>query len=134
MSLDENKKIARAFIRAISEGDSDAIQAAYAHDGFAWTLGSMPISGKFSKSEIAQASASVLDVFPEGLQFTIHSLTAEDDRVSIEAESDGIHVSGQRYNNVYHFLMRIRDGQIVEWKEYMDTMHANEVLCGGQID
>jgi hypothetical protein len=74
----------------------------------------------------------VLDVFPDGLAFEVHSMTAEGDRVAIEAESKGMHVSGKKYNNLYHFLMRMRDGKIVEWKEYMDTMHANDVLCGGQ--
>ncbi|MEE3327583.1 MAG: nuclear transport factor 2 family protein [Myxococcota bacterium] len=131
MGTDENKKFARAFIDAISRGDAQAIQDAYAEDGSSWTIGSMPISGRFSKAEIAQTASSVLDVFPEGLTFTVHSMTAEDDRVAIEAESKGIHVSGKEYNNLYHFLMRVRDGKIVEWKEYMDTMHANDVLCGG---
>jgi ketosteroid isomerase-like protein len=28
-------------------------------------------------------------------------------------------------------LMRIRDGRIVELKEYLDTLHAQEVLLGG---
>ena len=131
MGIEENKKFALAFIEAISRGDAQAIQDAYAEDGSSWTLGSMPISGRFSKAEIAHAASSVLEVFPEGLAFQVHSLTAEGDRVAIEAESEGIHVSGKKYNNLYHFLMRVRDGKIVEWKEYMDTMHANDVLCGG---
>ena len=120
-----------AFVEAISRGDSQAIQDTYAEDGSCWTIGSMPISGRFGKAEIAQASGAVLDVFPDGLKFTVHGMTAEGDRVAIEAESNGLHVSGKHYNNVYHFLMRVRDGKIVEWKEYMDTMHANDVLCGG---
>ena len=68
---------------------------------------------------------------PEGLKFTILGLTAEADRVAIEAESDGMHVSGQRYQNQYHFLMRIRDGRIVELKEYMDTQQVQDVLLSG---
>ena len=52
-------------------------------------------------------------------------------RVAIEAESYGRHKSGRVYSNQYHFLMRLRDGKVTEWKEYMDTMHANDVLCGG---
>jgi len=130
MGIEENKKFAIEFIDAISRGDAQAIQDAYAEDGSSWTIGTMPISGRFSKAEIAQAAASVLDVFPHGLAFEIHSITAEDDRVAIEAESRGVHVSGKQYNNLYHFLMRMRNGKIVEWKEYMDTMHANDVLCG----
>ena len=59
-------------------------------------------------------------------------MTAEGERVAIEAESYGRHINGKTYNNLYHFLMVIRDGKISELKEYMDTMHANEVLVGDQ--
>ncbi|MEZ4291026.1 MAG: hypothetical protein R3E53_11055 [Myxococcota bacterium] len=37
---------------------------------------------------------------------------------------------GDEYRQEYHFLMRARDGKIVEWKEYMDTEHARKVLVG----
>ena len=128
-----NKALARRFIDAISRADVAAVVAAYAPDGTCWTSGTMPISGTFSVDQVAAASRGVLSVFPEGLAFTIHALTAEGERVAIEAESRGLHVSGKLYNNKYHFLMRARGGKIVEWREYMDTMHANDVLCGGVI-
>jgi hypothetical protein len=131
-SLEErNKALARSFLEAVSRADTDAIVAAYAPDGICWTAGTMPISGSFGVEQIAAASLGVLGAFPKGLAFTLHALTAEGDRVAIEAESRGEHVSGKLYNNKYHFLMRVRDGKIAEWREYMDTMHANDVLCGG---
>jgi ketosteroid isomerase-like protein len=126
-----NKALARRFVDAISRADVDAIVAAYAPDGTCWTSGTMPISGTFGVDQVAAASRGVLTVFPDGLRFTIHALTAEGDRVAIEAESYGKHVSGKIYNNKYHFVLRARGGKIVEWREYMDTMHANDVLCGG---
>lgn len=126
-----NKALARRFLDAVSRADVDAIVAAYAPDGTCWTAGSMPISGTYGVDQVAAASRGVLLVFPEGLRFTIHAMTAEGDRVAIEAESHGRHVSGKTYNNKYHFLLRARGGKIVEWREYMDTMHANDVLCGG---
>ena len=126
-----NKALARRFVEAISRADVHAIVAAYAPDGTCWTSGTLPISGTFGVDQVAAASRGVLTVFPEGLRFTIHALTAEGERVAIEAESYGKHVSGKIYNNRYHFLLRARAGKIVEWREYMDTMHANDVLCGG---
>jgi ketosteroid isomerase-like protein len=62
----------------------------------------------------------------------IHRITAEDDRVAVEAESFATHVSGKPYNNKYHFLMRYRDGKLLEFKEYMDTELVTDVLCGGR--
>jgi ketosteroid isomerase-like protein len=126
-----NKSLARKFVDAISRADVDAIVNAYAPDGTCWTSGTLPISGTFTRDQVAAASRGVLTVFPEGLRFTIHALTAEGERVAIEAESYGKHVSGKIYNNKYHFVLRARGGKIVEWREYMDTMHANDVLCGG---
>jgi ketosteroid isomerase-like protein len=73
----------------------------------------------------------ILDAFPDGLRFRIRSMTAEDDRVAVEAESEGVHASGRPYRNQYHFLMVIRDGKVRQLKEYLDTMHAQEVLVEG---
>ena len=131
MGLAENKQLAREFIAAISRGDVKAISEAFADDGKCWTIGSMPISGRFGKEHVEAASHRVLDLFPDGLKITIKGMTAEEDRVAIEAESYGRHVSGLTYANVYHFLMRARGGKIVEWREYLDTVHARDVLCKG---
>jgi hypothetical protein len=131
MGIEENKRLAREFIAAICRGDVKAIHEAFAEDGVCWTIGSMPISGRFTKDQVEAAAHRVLDLFPDGLEIKIKRMTAEDDRVAIEAESHGRHANGRLYHNVYHFLMRARDGRIVEWNEYLDTMHANDVLCGG---
>jgi ketosteroid isomerase-like protein len=129
--IERNKQVARDFVAALGRADADAIADSFAEDGTSWTLGTLPFSGVHRADEIRQLAKDILHAFPKGLRFTIRSLTAEDDRVSIEAESDGIHASGKRYRNTYHFLMRVRDGKIVEWREYLDTMHAKDVLCKG---
>jgi ketosteroid isomerase-like protein len=131
MGIAENKELARRFIAAISRGDIEAISRSFADDGTVWTIGTLPISGTFSAAQVKEASHRVLDLFPDGLEIEIKGMTAEDDRVAIEAESHGRHVSGKTYANVYHFLMRVRDGKIVEWREYLDTVHAKDVLCEG---
>jgi ketosteroid isomerase-like protein len=131
MGIAENKQLARRFVEAISRGDIDAIQQAFAKDGTVWTIGTLPISGTFTADQVTAASRRVLELFPEGLEITIKGMTAEDDRVAIEAVSHGRHKSGRIYANVYHFLMRVHDGKIVEWREYLDTEHARDVLCEG---
>ena len=128
--LEENKQIAREFFAALNRADSAAIAKLYAADAELWTAGSLPFSGTFTKTQAIQGMDAILSLFPEGLKFTIKGITAEDERVAIEAESYGRHVSGKIYNNQYHFLMIIRDGKVSAFKEYMDTMHANDVLVG----
>ena len=107
-----------------------ALFEAYADDGRCITMGNTLISGSYGRAQIKDYAAGILQVFPQGIRFTITGITAEGERV--EAESDGLHVSGRRYANQYHFLFRFREGRIVEFKEYMDTEQVTEVLCGGQ--
>ncbi|HSB97753.1 MAG TPA: nuclear transport factor 2 family protein [Spongiibacteraceae bacterium] len=130
--IERNKQFARDLFAAISRGDTAAIVAAYTDDGGCETMGNTLISGFFDKAQIAAAAGSVLGAFPQGIEFTIKHLTAEEDRVAVEAESHGVHVSGKVYHNYYHFLLLMRDGKLVRLKEYMDTELITEVLCGGQ--
>jgi ketosteroid isomerase-like protein len=129
---ERNKQLAQDFFAALSRGDVAAIIDAYAEDGTVQTMGNTLISGVFDKGQIRQAAGAIFDAFPDGLTFTIHHLTAEADRVAVEAESRGMHASGKLYNNKYHFFMRFRAGQLVQLREYMDTEQITEVLCGGQ--
>jgi ketosteroid isomerase-like protein len=62
------------------------------------------------------------------LHFAVVSVLAEGDQVAAEVESDGLHVSGKRYANRYHFRFRIERGSIVEVKEYMDTLHLGWLI------
>ncbi len=131
MSIEENKKLARQFFEDLSRGDGAAVLDAYADDATLWTAGSLPFSGRHTLEEVGPLMAEILGAFPSGLRFTIQGITAEGDRVAVEAESHGQHASGRLYHNQYHFLMRFRDGKIREFKEYLDTMHADEVLVRG---
>lgn len=130
--LERNKQFARDFFAAISRGDSDYVINAYTEDGGVQTMGNTLISGFFDKSQIAAAAGAIFEAFPQGIQFTIKHLTAEEDRVAVEAESHGIHVSGRVYHNYYHFFMQLRDGKLLRLREYMDTEMVTDILCGGQ--
>jgi ketosteroid isomerase-like protein len=130
-TAEENKRRTRTFIDAIQRGDADEIADTYADDGRVVTMGNTLISGTRDKSEIRQFAGGVLDAFPDGMTYKILNMTAEDDRVAVEATSEGLHVSGQLYRNHYHFLFTWRDGKLLELKEFMDTEAATDILCGG---
>lgn len=130
--IERNKELARKFFHALSTSNVPDIVGAYADDGYVETMGQTLISGRFYKQQIEQAAGQVLGAFPNGIRFEIREITAEGDRVAVEAESFAEHVSGKYYNNKYHFLMRFRDGKLVQFKEYMDTEMVTDVLCGGQ--
>lgn len=132
MGIEENKRIIRDFIDAMSAGDVAYIVSAYADDGIVQTMGRTLISGIFTREQVAAAAGHIFQIFPEGITFTIHNMTAEENRVAVEAESLGRHVTGKMYNNKYHFLAELRDGKITRWTEYCDTELITDILCGGQ--
>ena len=128
MGIEENKRIARELIDALGRADTGKVLELYAEDFELWTPGSLPFSGVHTREEVAPMMDGVLGIFPSGLTFTITGMTAEGERVAVEAESHGQHASGALYHNRYHFLIVIRDGKIRRLKEYMDTLHAQEVF------
>src|SRR3546814_20882325 len=59
----------------------------------------------------------------------IISMTAEGDRVAYEAKGEMV-FPDRVYSNSYHNLLVIRDGLIVEGREYMDTMAVAKAFGG----
>jgi len=127
-NLEANKRIVRSFFDHLSAGHADALLALYADDVQCWTAGDLPFSGTHPREELRAMIEGVVGVFPHGWQFSVRTLTAEDDRVAAEAEVSGKHVSGREYRQRYHFLFWIRDGKIQRFHEYFDTKHAADVL------
>jgi len=128
----QNRQLAMDFFAALSRGDVAAVLEAYTEDGSCWTAGNTLISGTSNREQIQKGAAAIFEAFPEGLEFIVHGLTVEGERVAVEAESRGRHVSGRIYNNLYHFLLEFRDGKLLRLKEYMDTEMVTDILCGGQ--
>ncbi len=123
-----NRALARELFVAISAADVTRLDELYADDIELWTAGSLPFSGSRNKTRALEGMRMIDSMFPNGITFTILGMTAEGNRVAIEATSEGLHVSGEPYRNQYHFLMVVRDGKIVHFKEYMDTLLARDVL------
>jgi Ketosteroid isomerase-related protein len=134
MSIEANKKLVLSFIENFSAGRFDAMLAQMA-DTFTWWVAGKPesfsLAGTMTKAQFDELIIKGIGaVFPKGLRLTPKALTAEGDRVAVEAESYGEMVNGKVYNNLYHFLIEVRDGKIQAVKEYMDTLHAKEVILG----
>ena len=133
MSLEQrNKQLVRDFFASMGRGDVAALTAAYADNGCLMTMGRTLISGTFTRAQIQAAAAQIYAVFPQGISFTIDAMTAEGERVAVEAHSEGRHVSGALYSNEYHFLFVFRDGKLALLKEYMDTERVTDILCAGK--
>ncbi|MFB0987291.1 MAG: nuclear transport factor 2 family protein [Phycisphaerales bacterium] len=126
----DNKQLAQGMLDALSRADEAWVAEHYADDFKIWVTGSLPFSGINDRAGALAGMPAVLDLFPDGLTFTSHSMIAEGNTVAIEATSSGKTFRGDQYAQEYHFVMRAKGGKITEWKEYMDTEHARKVLVG----
>lgn len=126
MSLTENKQLASDFFARFSANDIAGALEMLTADASWWIAGKpdqLPAAGAHNKEQIARVLYGMAGRLKDGLRMTVKSLIAEDDRVAAEVESYGELLSGQVYNNEYHFLLTIRAGRITEVKEYLDTQH-----------
>ncbi len=123
MSIEANKAAARRFISNLTR---DVIEEEMLAEDFTyWTIP----TGIIPREVIVAPGAKMGKLFDGPMTITETGITAEGDRVAMEAKSDGKLISGNRYSNIYHFLFVFApDGRIREVKEHMNTAHFTETL------
>ncbi len=124
MGTTENKQLVTEFFSHLSAGRRQQALEFLADDGTWWAPG----IGVMTKGQFAGVMGLMDKIMKGPIKMTLKRITAEDDRVAAEAESDGDVVNGKHYHNTYHFLVVIRGGKIREVKEYNDTKYAGEVF------
>ncbi len=128
MSIEQNKALAAELINAISTGDAETVKRLVHEDCKWWVMG-FPRDRPLTRDQMVRGSRAIIDqVLPGGFNMSVHGMTAEGDRVAVEAESRSNTVEGKLYNNFYHFLFEFRDGRVVRGMEYTNPQHAIEVL------
>ena len=125
------EEVVRAYYAEVSEGRFEDAAARLSPDSTLWILGEghWPLGGRHDLSSLKKIHATVAERFPGGLKVTVKGLTVEGERVAVEAQSLGTRIDGKIYHNSYHYLIIVRDGLIRERREYLDTIHASEMLC-----
>ena len=130
MGIAENKQVVLDFYEAGARGDMDACFALLA-DNVTWTnIGSTKFSGTYIGTQ-AIAEDLLGPLFSQlkaGISSQIERLTAEGDSVVAQTSGTAETMDGTPYNNTYCQVIRIRDGQIADVKEYMDTALIDSVF------
>lgn len=129
MSGTDPRSVALAWFESLSAGAHDDAWKLMAPDGVYWILRDRKT---MSNSTFAEAYPGMIaQRFTDGLRFVPGSTTAQDDRVSIEVEADGVLRDGTPYESAYVFLFTIVDGLIRNVREYGDTYKAWKTFGGG---
>jgi len=123
MGTEANKQLVRGAWDAVSAGNVQAFMDALADD-VTWTFfGTHRFAGTIrGKDElIAKLFAPLGDILEGGIKVTIDTLTAEADRVIMEARGAARAKTGKAYDNSYCIVITVRDGKIAHVREYLDT-------------
>ncbi|KKC26661.1 nuclear transport factor 2 family protein [Sphingomonas sp. SRS2] len=133
MTIEQNKRTARRLVESLgNNGDTDAFDLLDTE--LVWTVmadsGSFPVAGDMSKSQFIDHFEGFRNALPEGINVVVTGMTAEGNRVAVEAESTAVLANGNRLNQVYHFLIEIEGSSITRVREYIDTAHAVRVFGG----
>ncbi len=128
MLQESNKKVVHQFFSAITVGDIDGAFKLVDDNASWWVPGELPFSGTKTKKEYLMIVNQITKGFPTGFELKATAMIAEGDMVAAEVASNGTHVNGKKYNNRYHFLIRLKDGKFVDVKEYMDTLHLFKLI------
>jgi len=131
MNNTANKNLVRRFLSYFEKGGINELLDMMSNEATWWVNGKphlFAFAGLKTKAEMRPALDDLFAFFNGGLKMELKSLIGEGDMVAVEARSDGVTKSGKHYQNEYHILFRLRNGEIVEVREYTDPMHAVEVM------
>lgn len=131
MNAAVHKQLVSRFFASFTESDIDGVLSLL-DDDVRWRMmgqqGGLPISGEMDKQGIKDLMISVKELMVGQLMMTTKAWTIDDNRVAVEVESLGELKNGKRYNNLYHYLIIVKDGRIETIKEYADTDQVRRVF------
>ncbi len=111
MTLEQNKQIASDFFARIDANDVAGALDLLADDATYWIAGdpaAIPSAGEHDKTGMSKLFHLMGKGLENGLRMKVNGMTAEGDRVAVEAESLGPLKNGRVYRQKYHILMAVR--------------------------
>jgi uncharacterized protein len=124
-ALARNKFLARQAAQALGRLEVEKFLALLADDvSFETPVRNTVFGGKKTKDQLRQELGMMRDVLPNGVALTVHTITAEDDRVHLELSGTAQTANGKEYNNRYHWFIQVRDGKVSVFRDYFDSDYA----------
>lgn len=127
MTAATNKALVLEAIRHLSERNLPELFSLIHEDG-SWSVpfrsDRFAFGGYRDKTGIMELLTGFLGGF-DSFAFTVDNATAEDDRVVIEAHSEGVGPGGARYKNNYLLIFFVQDDCLHTVREYFDPFEVN---------
>ncbi len=132
MTSTEPRHVVQRYFDALAAGDEAVIWESWAEDGTCWYGGDLPISGTWQGRErvingfLATAFAH-LDPDRE-IGVRVANVFGEGEQVLVEWDSWATGKTGRPYNQKNVGVFTVRDGKIVDMREYADTQNWERAL------
>ncbi|MDI1328401.1 MAG: nuclear transport factor 2 family protein [Brevundimonas sp.] len=129
MAAGRNRATLEAVFEGLAVGDGRAFVDAMAED-FTWIMiGSTDWSGVYrGKAAVRGELLRPLMARFKSYRNTPRRFIVDGDRAAIQCQGDAETLDGKRYDNTYCWVVRFRNGQLVELTEYMDTQLVVDAL------
>lgn len=128
MGIEENKAVVKKVFDNFTVANFDKALEVIADDA-TWTLVGDPrrfhYAGAKNKAGFADQVKGFLSIMAK-FRWVPNVMTAEGDRVSVEAESFGELADGKKYHNFYHMMFVLHGGKIQTVREYLDPLEVLE--------
>ena len=132
MNAESTKSVITNMFRAFADrlDDPTVVLKDMAEDGEWWVAGSMSMSGSKTKAQLVELMRGVAGSVDGGLTMSPRpeSWIIEGEKVAVEVDSRMKLKDGREYQNEYHFRIQMRGNQILQVKEYLDTIRAAEIF------
>jgi ketosteroid isomerase-like protein len=130
MGAAENKKLMEEIFAGVARGERTLFVESLADDV------TMRVTGHYSWSQTFKGKEALLrdlygylgTLLAEGRRTIPHRFIADGDHVVMEAVGEMKTKAGVPYNNDYCLIYRLKDGKIVEIREYCDSALTEKVL------
>jgi ketosteroid isomerase-like protein len=130
MGAAENKRLITGVFDELSSGNGRPFTEMLADD-VRWTVVGTSRWGRTyegKRAVIDELMRPLFGQFADRYRAQATSITAEDDRVVVEARATATTKSGQPYNQTYCYVFRLANGKVAELSEYTDTELISRVL------
>jgi ketosteroid isomerase-like protein len=114
--IERNRSVAQNVIMALGRRDVPAVRKLVVPDADWWVMG----LGTLKRDAVLEIFSTVLCKAINS-QFAILGTVAEGDRVVIEGKGSFEFADGRVYRNEYTWHFVVRNGQVHQIREYLDT-------------
>jgi ketosteroid isomerase-like protein len=122
MSEPRNVQLLKEYLGALQASDGEKMASMLHPDLLYWVSPGSDFSGNHDKASLLALLPAIFSAQAGPQKLTYREITAQDDRVSLVADSTMPLKSGGSYDQTYHWLFKFRGDQIVVVLEFCDIL------------